>query len=178
MRYPLPTNITIDSHQIHDAVSRETMCFSCAVSIDGKPAGRVENDGQGGAHRYDPNGLEARLEAIAATLPPLPLPKSMRIEGQLNELTMNADLLINELVQHADNARHLKRALARRLVVIRDGQVRQTKPLTAAALAQSLEPRFLPETLRAVGGDAVTLLNTLPFPEALARYEDALAEAE
>lgn len=49
--------------------SHETDCFSAKVYIDGKLAGSVSNDGQGGANLYQPHALGEQLAAYAATLP-------------------------------------------------------------------------------------------------------------
>lgn len=53
------------------AMSRETNCFVASVTIDGRVIGTVENDGQGGCHRYYWNDRDAgrALERWADTQP-------------------------------------------------------------------------------------------------------------
>jgi len=48
--------------------SRETDCFQASVYIDGKKAGTVGNDGQGGCNHYNPWKLADILSGNAKTL--------------------------------------------------------------------------------------------------------------
>jgi hypothetical protein len=49
--------------------SEETACFEGSVYLDGKKAGFVSNDGQGGAMNFHPWQLETRLNDYGKSLP-------------------------------------------------------------------------------------------------------------
>ena len=51
--------------------SRDSECYFANVYIDGVKEGTVENDGWGGPDIIHPYSLKQKLEAYAATLPPL-----------------------------------------------------------------------------------------------------------
>ena len=144
--------------------SEETSCFEAVVIIDGKPAGRVSNDGHGGADRYEPWSLQETINAYAKTLPPLPSPFS----DDSTPLDMNADLLIGELLDAHLAIKDLKRALkAKVLFEKEDGRLYETKRLPKgtdiAALAKTYATK---QGVKAV-------LNLLPEQEALAVYKRA-----
>lgn len=59
--------LKLRSLNIHDDISRETLCFSATIYVNGKKVGSVLNDGQGGCHTYewDDRALGERIEAWA-----------------------------------------------------------------------------------------------------------------
>ena len=79
--------------------SHETDCFQASVYIDGKKAGTVDNDGQGGCNRYSPWQLADTLDAYAKTLPP----DVYEYGGETHTMEQNADILIGDLLN-----RHLQ----------------------------------------------------------------------
>jgi predicted RNA methylase len=78
----------------------------------------------------------------------------------------DADTIISELVTEALQAKDLKSGMRRRILFIgEDGSVFETQAMTAAALAVQLNRTDLYEKLK-----TKTILNLLPFPEALSIY--------
>jgi hypothetical protein len=94
--------------------SRETDCFQASVYIDGKKAGTVENDGQGGCNHYNPWKLADTLNAYAKTLPP----DVYEYQGETHTLEQDADILIGDLLNK--HLRHKReKALCRNKTLFR-----------------------------------------------------------
>jgi predicted RNA methylase len=78
----------------------------------------------------------------------------------------DADTIISELVTEALAIKDLKSGMRRRILFIgENGEVFETQAMTAAALAVQLVRKDLYEKLK-----TKTILNLLPFPEALSIY--------
>lgn len=145
-----------------DFASQETYCFEASVYIDGKKAGTVSNQGCGGCHSYHPNTLYQILAKEAAKLPH----HEWRLNEEVLSVAPDADTIISELVTEALQAKDLKSGMRRRILFIgEDGSVFETQAMTAAALAVQLVRIDLYEKLK-----TKTILNLLPFPEALSIY--------
>ena len=145
-----------------DFASQETYCFEASVYIDGKKAGTVSNQGCGGCHSYHPNTLYQILAKEAAKLPH----HEWRLNDQVLSVAPDADTIISELVTEALTAKDLKSGMRRRILFVgEDGSVFETQPMAAAELAKQLQKPNLNEVLK-----TKTILNLLPFPEALSIY--------
>jgi hypothetical protein len=145
-----------------DFASQETYCFEASVYIDGKKAGTVSNQGCGGSHSYHPNTLYQLLKAEADKLPP----HEWRLNEEVLTIQPDADTIISELVTEALAIKDLKSGMRRRILFIgENGEVFETQAMTAAALAVQLVRADLYEKLK-----TKTILNLLPFPEALSIY--------
>ena len=145
-----------------DFASQETYCFEASVYIDGKKAGTVSNQGCGGCHSYHPNTLYQLLKAEADKLPP----HEWRLNEEVLTIQPDADTIISELVTEALTAKDLKSGMRRRILFVGDdGSVYETKAMAAAELAKQLSRPNLHEVLK-----TKTILNLLPFPEALSIY--------
>jgi hypothetical protein len=78
----------------------------------------------------------------------------------------DADTIISELVTEALTAKDLKSGMRRRILFVGDdGSVFETQAMNAVALATQLNRTDLFEKLK-----TKTILNLLPFPEALSIY--------
>ena len=140
--------------------SHETSCFEASVYIDGVRAGIVENDGQGGCNRYHPHDLEIKIDTYAKTLPPR--------QSKYSDLSYDedADTVIGDLLTEHLYAKDLKRALAKKILYVKDdGQIYETKALTKLQMQIYLAKTNILETLK-----TQKILNLLPFPEALSIY--------
>ena len=145
-----------------DFASQETYCFEASVYIDGKKAGTVSNQGCGGCHSYHPNTLYQILAKEAAKLPH----HEWRLNDEVLSVAPDADTIISELVTEALTAKDLKSGMRRRILFVGDdGSVFETKAMAAADLAKQLCRPNLDEVLK-----TKTILNLLPFPEALSIY--------
>ena len=145
-----------------DFASQETYCFEASVYIDGKKAGTVSNQGCGGCHSYHPNTLYQILAKEAAKLPH----HEWRLNDEVLSVAPDADTIISELVTEALTAKDLKSGMRRRILFVGDdGSVFETQAMPAAALAVQLVRADLYEKLK-----TKTILNLLPFPEALSIY--------
>ena len=92
------------------AMSEETMCFHAVVYVDGEKAGTVENDGKGGANRYQPWSLKEAIDAYARTLPPFEL------DG--TSYPHEADTAIGDLVIYYLALREYKRLVSAYLLFV------------------------------------------------------------
>jgi len=86
--------------------SAETNCFEASVWIDGKRAGTVKNDGQGGPNMYHPWTLENVLNEYAKTLPP--------VNAFGYEIQDDADTLIHPILTAWLTNKENRRICARR----------------------------------------------------------------
>jgi len=130
--------------------SRETDCFSASVYIDGKLAGTVENDGQGGPNNYHGGNLCVALTMHAKTLPPY--------EFDGHSVEKSADCVINELLSAHLTTAKLKRLCAKKTVFRLAGE---TYPEGEYLV---IGQKFTPEIRAAVAkrhGDVVFLNETI-----------------
>ena len=148
--------------------SEETYCFSATVYVDGKKAGSARNAGKGGATDVWPPELEARLNAYAATLPYIDIGPVAHC-GAAMEIRQTAETLIDDLLGDWLLERDLKRALSSRVLFVRGGMVLQTAAMNKKALDWNLRSQDLASRLR-----ADSILNLLPWNEAVAAYKKAL----
>ena len=154
--------IELKNLKYSEFASQETYCFEASVYIDGKKAGTVSNQGCGGSHSYHPNTLYQLLKAEADKLPP----HEWRLNEEVLTIQPDADTIISELVTEALAIKDLKSGMRRRILFIgENGEVFETQAMTAAALAVQLVRKDLYEKLK-----TKTILNLLPFPEALSIY--------
>ena len=138
--------------------SQETHCFEASVYIDGKRAGTVGNDGQGGCNFYHPRELEEALKAHAKTLP--------KVMYHEHEFDQDADTLIGDLLTEHLYAKDLKRALNKRIMFFtHDDQLKETINLERQRMESILANAALVAQLK-----AKTILNLLPFDQALSLY--------
>ena len=150
--------ITLKNVKYSEFASHETYCFEATIYLDGKKAGQVRNDGQGGCNFYYPHSIEEAINAYAVTLPPV-------VSGGIT-LNHDADWLIMDLMAEWLTSRDLKRALSKRVLFTNSGGViMETSALSKERLADVLSK---PESLQKLGVEKV--LNLLPFGEALAIY--------
>lgn len=149
--------ITLKNVKYSEFASQETYCFEATIYLDGKKAGQVRNDGQGGCNFYYPHSIEEAINAHAVTLPPV-------ASGGIT-LNHDADWLIMDLMAEWLITRDLKRALSKKVLFTNSGgAIMETKTMPKERLAFVLsKPEKYFET-------AVKILNLLPFAEALALY--------
>ena len=147
--------------------SHETDCFEASIYIDGVRAGIVENDGQGGCNRYHPYELEIKINEYANTLPRVTTSMTDPHDSSKPFVYhQDADTVISNLLTDHLYAKDLKRALAKKILYVRDdGQIYETKALTKLQMQIYLAKANILETLK-----TQKILNLLPFPEALSIY--------
>lgn len=164
--------MNIELKKIHYAAfaSEETNCFSADVWIDGKRAGEARNDGHGGATYITPREMEARLNAYAATLPPVvsaefndPFDKSKPFIYQPTAENVIDDLLAEWLTKR-DFARLLQKHILY-TVVGKRGVYRTKGAKNGAQLNAWLRDPRLSEKLK-----ADKILNAMPQADALATF--------
>lgn len=151
--------------------SEETNCFTADVCIDGTKIGCVSNDGHGGSNNYHPWTIQKELDRRASELPDLVDDRYM-IDGAPMTLKMDADLLIDDLVNELIAQREVRRLTKNKVVMLcADGQIRQTKTLPAPQMQALLNLGH--EGLLKRWTDATKILNLLPFDEAVKTYRKA-----
>ena len=153
--------IELKALKYSDFASQETHCFHANVYIDGKKAGWAENNGHGGMTNIQPRALYETIRQCTDKIPP----RIVDFNGTTLTLEASPDSYIDEMVTLALHERDLKRAMKSRILFTRENQVFETKKLTAAELAASLDNAHLKDKLKA---DQV--LNLLPMGEALNLY--------
>ena len=150
--------------------------FDCIVTLDGVACIEASNEGHGASTglRDLPNhqGSVARLTAYAKTLPPI-VCTDMR-DPQNPSLPFSypqsADTLVDELVNDAENLKHMKRALKKRATFKTGKTLRHYAGITWEALCSRHAVLF--EKVKAQFPDAVWL-NPLPEAEAFALWKEA-----
>ncbi|SFH27794.1 hypothetical protein SAMN04488020_10977 [Palleronia marisminoris] len=140
--------------------SEETNCYSATLYINGKKIGTVGNDGHGGPDRFHGDHA-AFAEADAWCKANLP-------RWQMNDESFETDLEMRcgQLVDEWLVARDLKTALRTKVLMRNpvDGLIYQVKHRgRVQATAKTIEERH----------PGATILNTLPFEEALTLYRAA-----
>ena len=153
--------IELKALKYSDFASQETHCFQANIYIDGKMRGTADNDGRGGMTTIRPWQLHNEIKLHTDKIPP----RIVDFNGTQLTLETSPDSLIDEFVTLALHERDLKRAMKSRILFTRENQVFETKKLTAAELAASLDNAHLKDKLKA---DQV--LNLLPMGEALNLY--------
>lgn len=148
--------------------SQETNCFEATVYIDGVKQGFVTNEGRGGPNSYSPWTLQTKLDDYGKTLPLIvtewPDPKD---PTGFMTLQPDADILIGDAFEIAIREKDFKRAVTSRILFVNSkGELMQTRTMTAAE-RETVMAR--PLALK----DCQTILNKLPFDEALALYVKA-----
>ena len=155
--------IELKNVKYSDFASHETHCFEASVYIDGKRAGIVFNDGQGGSNNYDSRALVEALKEHAKTLP--------RVRYEEHEFEQDADTLIGNLLMDHLYAKDLKRALSTRVLFVnKDGILKETKAFKKEDLANLLRSPTLTTRL-----ESDKILNVMPFDVALSTYRSAVA---
>ena len=155
--------IELKNVKYSDFASHETHCFEASVYIDGKRAGTVSNDGQGGSNNYDSRALVEALKEHAKTLP--------KVRYEEHEFEQDADTLIGNLLMDHLYAKDLKRALSTRVLFVnKDGILKETKAFKKEDLANLLRSPTLTTRL-----ESDKILNVMPFDVALSTYRSAVA---
>ena len=194
-------NITLKGLKIAQFASEETLCYEATVYVDGKAFCIASNQGHGGSDRYDtlrPRGgfksgeeagaasrkLDEEIHKIALRFNPNAVksyddvPKDQKpFELDDYDRHMAEDIvttwsvfefLVGNALTRAQYEKDLKRLLTRRAVFINDaGEISNTKQVPKVRW----ENGFL-DALRAKFPDE-TLMNDLPFDEALDRFMGA-----
>lgn len=145
-------------------MSTDSTAFSAALFIDGKARGSVCDRGTGGAMEFSDHKAEQEIEEYAKTLPGRPYNLGDGAEGMLS---MSADVLIGDLLNEQLLAADLKKALSKRILFVKNGQVVETKK----ALKMEDLKKFLaqPNLSKLLGSDQI--LNLMAFDAALALYK-------
>ena len=155
--------IELKNVKYSDFASHDTHCFEASVYIDGKRAGIVSNDGQGGSNNYDSRALVEALKEHAKTLP--------KLRYEEHEFEQDADTLIGNLLMDHLYAKDLKRALSTRVLFVnKDGILKETKAFKKEDLANLLRSPTLTTRL-----ESDKILNVMPFDVALSTYRSAVA---
>lgn len=108
-------NITLKNVKIAEFLSEETTAFSATIYLDGKRVGTASNQGHGGPNFYhfDDPQLEGKLEAWAKTLP--------EVTYQGIKLTMNLDLVIDEIMTKHEENKRFARACKKQTLFLLEG---------------------------------------------------------
>lgn len=109
--------VTLKNLKYSEFASQETLCFEATIYVDGKRVGKAFNEGQGGAHHYDPYGIEQVLNEIAAALPPMDMS-----EFGMDPVKQDADLMISCLVDDEVTRRKIARMTATKTYLRKPGE--------------------------------------------------------
>ena len=139
---------------------REGYGFNATLHRDGRKVAFVIDQADGGECRYEwlakdrtqAAADEQALTDYCATLPPT--------EFAGHTLAMNTDMLLSELVESAENAQRIARALKKHVVFVDEGTLLQSKAAPSAALIAAIRQKR----------PSATILNDLPKGEAVALF--------
>ncbi len=133
-----------------ERLSHETAAFAADVYVDGVKRGTAENEGQGGPNIIHPRELAVEIDAYAKTLPPC--------EAYGTTLSYDADFLMSTIVSNVLIEKDLKKLLKKKTVFITGGMLYEMKaPHRPGAYENA------------------TILNDLPFADALKLYKEVTA---
>lgn len=122
-------------------LSQETHAYSADIWVNGVKRGTVQNSGQGGPDNIFPRDLAHEIEAYAKTLP--------QVDCHGTKLDMCAEILFGDMMNAHIVSTEIKRIMKTKLLFVStDGKMYSVKGTVA--------PK-----------DAVKVLNTLPFDEAV-----------
>jgi len=98
--------IEIKNVKINQHFSRETLCYTASLYVDGKRIGTAENDGGGGPDLFIYKDKEKgrAFEAYCRSLPPTPPSKDFPYE-----LPMCPEQVIGQLIEKWDLERQIKK---------------------------------------------------------------------
>ena len=138
--------------------SEETYCYQASLYVDGKPVAFVSNDGHGGSDRRSPHSsfkgdyraVMAEVHEYFTTLPVIPTP--LFEQGFTQELESWCFDQVNDWL----TARELKRKLKKEFLFQFADKV--------GVFAHKTRPSLI--------ADKATILNDLPFDEALAIWKE------
>jgi hypothetical protein len=151
--------------------SQETNCYQATIYIDGKRVGTVENAGHGGCDNVYPYQVAQQIDAYAKTLPKTVCSFIDPETGKPAEMEQTHETIFGDILTSWLMSKDLKRLMSKRIVFVKeDGNVYETKALKADQLKINLNQGRLPEMLK-----AKTILNLLPFDQALTIYKGASA---
>lgn len=150
--------------------SQETHCFQATIYIDGKKVGTVENQGHGGCDSVHPHQVAQQIDDYAKTLPKTVCDFIDPETGKPAEMEQSHETIFGEIVNNWLVAKDLKRAMSKRVLYLKDGGVYQTKAMASDALR-----RYLSEPKLGTLSQDKTILNLLPFDQALTIYRGATA---
>lgn len=168
-------NIELKSIKVAAFASEETHCYEATLYVDGVRWGVVTNDGHGGPDNfYGANGkgwddIRALNERIAATYDKI---DCADIGAPGTFLTPSLETICGELVNEHLVSADLKRALKTKLLFTKPGEQgvfaiplkHKGKVWPVAAVKAAAEKRT----------PGITVLNELPFSEALVIYRRAV----
>jgi hypothetical protein len=151
--------------------SQETNCYQATIYIDGKRVGTVENAGHGGCDNVYPYQVAQQIDEYAKTLPKTICSFIDPNTGKPAEMEQTHETIFGDILTSWLMSKDLKRLMSKRIVFVKeDGNVYETKALKADQLKLNLNQSRLPEMLK-----AKTILNLLPFDQALTIYKGASA---
>jgi len=148
--------------------SQETHCFQATIYIDGKKVGIVENQGHGGCDSVHPHQVAQQIDDYAKTLPKTVCDFIDPETGKPAEIEQCHETIFGEIVNTWLVAKDLKRAMSKRVLYLKDGGVYQGKAMASDALK-----RYLSEPKLGTQYQDRTILNLLPFDQALTIYRGA-----
>jgi len=150
--------------------SQETHCFQATIYIDGKKVGTVENHGHGGCDSVHPHQVAQKIDDYAKTLPKTVCDFIDPETGKPAEIEQCHETIFGEIVNTWLVAKDLKRAMSKRVLYLKDGGVYQSKAMASDALKL-----YLSEPKLGTQCQDKTILNLLPFDQALTIYRGATA---
>lgn len=151
---------TIELRNVKSFQGNDSLCFTAAVYIDGKKAGQVNDDGNGGCHGYHPHALHDQLAAIAATLPA----EVCRDWKNPLVLVPHADTVIDRALDDREARKAFARDIKARVLTFKNGRIYRTAkiaPMHMTGVVAELQRRE----------PAATILNARPDAEAFSIYK-------
>lgn len=146
--------IEIKNLKINKRMSEETNCFSATLYLDGVKRGEVYNHGHGGCNIYSDRKAQDELEAYAKSLP--------EREAFGTMLPVSADWLVDDCVEDELMLKDLKSTLKNRVLVVKDGTIRETRKMTTTEVA------LVADRYRK---DGLVVLNSMSIDKAFETYK-------
>lgn len=161
--------IELKNIKYSEFASQETACFEAVIYVNGKRAGLVSNDGQGGADNVTPWQLANEIDAYAKTLPPIVCEWIDPNTGKPFVMEQTHEIIFGELLNDWLLDKSLKKKLSSRILFAKDdGKIYETKTQKSAELKLTLSISSLAQRL-----NAKVILNQLPYNQAKQIYKES-----
>lgn len=157
-------NLELKNVKHAEFASQETNCYEASLYADGKRIAVVSNEGHGGPDMVDAINIDAlaKAEAWIVTLPEI-VSEFIEDDGTPWTYAPTLETVCGDLLATHLVSKDLKRLLKSRVLFLIGGELRELKKKATAPLLEKIA-QDKPEW---------SVLNTMPFDQALAIYKEA-----
>ncbi len=166
-----PVAITLKNLRVVASMSRESLCYTATVVVDGQTVGTIENEGRGGCSHLRPAERgPGRIHDLLVRATAFALAQTWEADGVRHPYPLLEEY-VDDLAARAAHRKTLerdcKRTMKTYVLVLLDGKIMKAKRVPGVG-----------EALRAMHGERIRFLDELPVDEAVNLYIEALSGPE